>query len=654
MERPYTESTSPRLYLPKRRSHFAIAFLYLCFITSILLFSDLYASEQPGVDVVMILDTSNSMKANDPNKIRFQAAKMFISLLDRKDRIAIVRFSSHAYSVTKLLSLNSFKNEQKLFRSLDKLKPHGQYSNLHDGLLRAHELFSSGKKSKRAKHVILMSDGEMDLGNKEKNMRLLEKTLDNLTPKLAKEKIKVHTIAFTKKSYIPLLKLAANDTGGNFIMLEDARGIHQVFETLFEKVKNPELLPLKEDSFVVDKGIAEITIVASKYKSSSTITLESPDGKEISIDKSGKNIKWFNADKFDLITIKKPAKGYWLVKYSEGGNKVYIASNFKLNAITTKKTAAPGSPMHVQAYLTQNKKKVTSKAILNTTNFIIKVTSPTGAVIENELIDDGTEIGSERHDGIFGISYSFEKEGPYKLEVKANGQTFDRVRTLFIEVKSFNAVDPFKTIHVLEKEKAEIEARAKKLSEEIAMAEAETAALAAAAEAAKNANNDATTDDHDTTAESENTEKPESENEEGELTKEEIERLRLENEGMFKSHEALIAFVLFNLFILSLGGGYYAYYKYKKKQKGKDTESEKVTALPDAMSDNVDNSPPTGTDLSEDDIDDDVKNSEFGEFEEALDSISFDEDDEESMSTTISDVELEEELSSLLETEDEK
>jgi len=561
--------------------HFALVSLLL--LTSI---TTIQAKEQ-ALDVALVLDTSGSMKSTDPQQLRSQAAKLFIQLLDRKDRVSLVSFSNRAYPVTRFLSLDTQNNEKLLFRAIDKLTSTGQYTNLHDALLRGYELLTQKSDKSKGRTIILMSDGKMDLGSESRNLRLLEKTLDELTPKLAAENIVVHTIAFTEQSYIPLLKLAAEDTGGEFILLNNEQSTHQVFENLFERTKIPEMLPIQEDNFVVDKAIREMTIVASKLRPNSFVSLESPDGTEINSENYTSTTKWFSAKKYDLITIKNPTPGYWLVKYTEGGNKVYLLSNINLVIESTKKTSEPGTPLHIQAYLTKNGKKITNRSILNNMQFSIKVTSPEAVEIENVMVDDGSEIGSERRDGIYGISYAFDLEGSYKVEVSAIGQTFDRIKNSFIHVKSSSPQKPFVKMRDEKMVKTSIESAEpiNNVDKESHQETQNNTPIVKDEEIAKehdNTEEEKEDTHHKNKIEDDHSEATDSHSSESEIHVN-ISSLDNESEGENPPEEetsyqfAIITFIIFNLLLATIGGAYYYYTKRKKEkpaESNKDSDSQ--------------------------------------------------------------------------------
>lgn len=508
------------------------------------------------------------MRKNDPLRMRIQAAKMFITLLSENDRVSLVSFSDRAYKLTGLLSLAHYKNELKIYDKLDRLTANGLRTNIYSALRHSYETFILKNSAKREKIIILMSDGKMDVGNNNLDLRLLERTLEDLTPKLAQEKIRVYSIAFTETSYIPLLRLAAHDTDGTFTLVKNSNAVHQVFENIFERSKNPNMLPIIENSFIVDKNVNELTIVASKLRPNTSIALENPSGQDFNKKISQKNIRWFNARKFDLITINKPETGFWRLKFSEGENKAYIVADLKLNSIVSKTTAEPGKPFLIQAWLQQGNKKLTNKAILNNTQFILRITKPDEMEEDFPLVDDGSEVGSDRRDGIYGNTLTFYEEGIYKLEVILTGETFDRQKVSFIDIKSLSEINPFaKGLPPTVATSKELVPAEKTLSETIekTVLIEEPIAIPLAADDALTQPviieepDDLTTSDADASA--------------GDGAQPETEVKPEEKISETNYSQLVIGFILLNL-ALGLGYAAYSYYKQRFKKPRPDQESK--------------------------------------------------------------------------------
>ena len=406
------------------------------------------------------------------------------------------------------------------------------------------------------------------------------------------------------------------------------------------------MLPIDSDSFIVDKTVKEVTIIASKFKPESIISIETPDGEELTRKNHPRNVKWYKARKFDLITVKHPAPGYWLVKFSEGGNKAYIVSDLKLQAKTTKTNAEPGAPLHIQAYLEKKNRRIKNKALLKSTVFKVKVTSPTGATIENKMVDDGSEIGSERKDGIYGISYSFDKEGTYKIEITAQNETFDRKKELFVNVKSATFKTPFKIQQeiisrpdMLESDESNIESKANQENTDQSNNAPHEAISSESQQDVEHANSHPPEhkpdSQHATTLADENMHENNADHNIDDSSQsdntshgEDVSDEELKSNSDFSVKDAVIAFIAFNTFLLTLGGGYYFWYRRKQKQKDKDINAEDDTKEKTEVENDVDSST---------EVDESSSNMEL--------------ESEEEFSTSISDIDLEEELSSILENE---
>ena len=112
-----------------------------------------------GIDVVIALDVSNSMKATDIAPDRLSRAKQFISkIIDnlKDDRIGLVVFAGYGYAQ---MPLTFDYDAAKLYVSAaDPSNISAQGTSIGDAFDKANMLF--GKESERFKSIILITDGE--------------------------------------------------------------------------------------------------------------------------------------------------------------------------------------------------------------------------------------------------------------------------------------------------------------------------------------------------------------------------------------------------------------------------------------------------------------------------------------------------------------
>ncbi len=199
-------------------------------------------AEGEGVDIVLCIDVSGSMTAQDLTPNRLEAAKnVAIDFVNKRltDRIAIVIFSGESFTQCPLTT-----DHDVLISAIE---------NIHNGLLEDGTAIGSGlgtsvdrlrtSKSK-SKVVILLTDGENNGGL--------------IDPQTAKEiakafQVKVYTIGVGTDGYAPqpvntpmgivmqqgkvsidekLLKQIANETGGKYFRAKDNAGLAGIYDEI--------------------------------------------------------------------------------------------------------------------------------------------------------------------------------------------------------------------------------------------------------------------------------------------------------------------------------------------------------------------------------------------------------------------------------------
>jgi Ca-activated chloride channel family protein len=112
-----------------------------------------------GIDVVIALDVSNSMKATDIAPDRLSRAKQFISrVIDnlKDDRIGLIVFAGYGYAQMPLTF--DYDAARLYVASADPANISAQGTSIADAFDKANILF--GKESERFKSIILITDGE--------------------------------------------------------------------------------------------------------------------------------------------------------------------------------------------------------------------------------------------------------------------------------------------------------------------------------------------------------------------------------------------------------------------------------------------------------------------------------------------------------------
>ncbi len=118
-------------------------------------------TKRTGIDVVVALDASRSMLAEDIRPSRLERAKLELSdLLDRLkgDRVAIVVFAADAFVQCPLTT--DYAAAKLFLRAIDVNSVPQQGTSLSAALLQAKEVLDGGGGVARGRAVVLLTDGE--------------------------------------------------------------------------------------------------------------------------------------------------------------------------------------------------------------------------------------------------------------------------------------------------------------------------------------------------------------------------------------------------------------------------------------------------------------------------------------------------------------
>ncbi len=407
------------------------------------------ATSKPDIDVVVVMDSSGSMKKTDPLSLRIPAAKLFISLLSQNDRAGIISFSDEASPLSPLLLLDSDSNKKMLLQATEKITSSGLHTNLFEALNKGLEVLSGAKKSGREQIVVLMSDGMMDTGDPEKDRALLEKLKQDLTKALLDKGIKVYAIAFTEGSDRALLEKVSKQTGGFYHLALTDKDFHIVFTSIFESLKRPDMLPMTDSGFLVDNSIEEVTIIATKEAANTTIQLDSPDGKKYSSRNKPPETEWVVSNNFDMMTIRKPVEGKWKILFSTGNsNKAYVITNLNLQTNFNELYPLFGQTLDIKVWLERESNPIKENEVLEKINISLELIKPDGETTQLQPFPKG--------DGTFERKIELYTAGNYKLRILADGKTFQREKAFTFKVADTKeSLQDFKAKQALkEKEKS--------------------------------------------------------------------------------------------------------------------------------------------------------------------------------------------------------
>lgn len=356
-----------------RRGRYRGLVIALCLSSLILLGVPLRAS---GFEVVMALDTSGSMRQNDPRRLLPEAARLFISLVRPEDCLGMLTFDDGATVRLSLLPMDKPQYRRAL-AALRKLSPRGLYTDFYAALAEGLQAFPKEDQAP-GRALLLLTDGQMDINPKKgESAQFLARLRQELVPQYQQRNIAIYTVAFSEQSDQAFLKELAAQTGGRFLPIHRAADLHLAFATIYEELEHPQLAPITGDRFLIDATVQEATLIISRAQAKQAATLIRPSGKKISFKTARPPIRWFAAEVFDLVTIPHPEPGVWhLQGQKERGNRVILLTDLKLHCPFLPFEAGQDEEVLIAAGLHQNQKLVTAKPLLETTTFTATLEGP--------------------------------------------------------------------------------------------------------------------------------------------------------------------------------------------------------------------------------------------------------------------------------------
>jgi hypothetical protein len=166
-------------------------------------------------DVVLVLDNSGSMRANDPSRLAGKAVTDFVNAQTSDTRVSIIEFAT---TPTVLMPLTPVDADTKVQAqaAVQRLDYHGQWTDTGAALERAlYELDSHGRPN-ASRFVILMTDGYVDVGNSSRDSDKIHWIVQSLIPEAVSKGVRIFGVAFTDQADYELLQQLAQKTGAGY------------------------------------------------------------------------------------------------------------------------------------------------------------------------------------------------------------------------------------------------------------------------------------------------------------------------------------------------------------------------------------------------------------------------------------------------------
>lgn len=245
-----------------------------------------------GLDVALIIDSSGSMKQNDPNDLRKQASSFFADMFSSNDRITIVDFDNTARVYT-----DGVTDKAEIRAAIERIDSDGG-TNVGAGLKAAFNALSTRENGAR-KGALLLTDGIGDYAGEADLFRM--------------QGWPVYTIGLMGQTNEELLNKIAVETGGLYFKARDSAALQRLFGLISNRFVNQVLVSFTKGivksgqtikhTFEVDRSIVNLMVSLFWPGSDLDLTIKDPTGKIYTPSIREKT--------YEFSEIKNPLSGRW-------------------------------------------------------------------------------------------------------------------------------------------------------------------------------------------------------------------------------------------------------------------------------------------------------------------------------------------------------
>jgi chaperonin cofactor prefoldin len=383
----------------------------------------------------MALDTTDTMRLNDPQGLLPQAAAVMVHLLEEHDSLGLLRFDEAAGVVLEPGPLTQVRRRRGL-RQLAQLTPQGEKADLAAALDAALEAFSEMPAAPR-RALVLITDGRVaphsSSGDAASPGERLQQTI---IPAYQRAGIAIYPVAFPSKADQEILQELAADTGGRFFPVDRPADLHQTLFRVYETIRSSQLAPLIRNRFSIDRGVTKAVIIATRQAGERPVSLTDPLGRQLTPKDASGQVNWFAAPGFDLVKILRPRPGVWSLEGCEAGaGKVALQTNLRLVCPHLPAEVGSDEELVVGAMVVEGGRTLVQTEPEDNTVFGAELTSNGGEacrlVLEMPPVDQRAAWPPGARVGRFP---PVRKTGTVRLRVRVISQTFQRELDLAVRV----------------------------------------------------------------------------------------------------------------------------------------------------------------------------------------------------------------------------
>jgi uncharacterized protein (TIGR03503 family) len=385
-------------------------------------------------DIRLLIDISGSMKKNDPANLRIPAVSLLTELIPDGDKAGVWTFGQWVNNLVKHQVVND-KWREYAKKEAQKINSVALYTNIGGVLEKASDDFFKQDADFSNTHFILLTDGMVDIDrDPEKNSLERERILSSVLKTIKDRGAKIHAISLSKNADQSLMEKLAIQTGGQSAVAETPEDLTRFFVQALDQAVPSEQVPIEGNEFAIDSSVEEFTALIFRKPDSLPTEIISPDETVYRFGQNNEDIKWFQDQGYDLITIQRPLEGAWTIKADiKPESRVTVISNLQLQMSRLPVNFFAGEQLDVEVSFLEDGKQVVSPEFLSLLDVNLQLKTEEGKTASKSM----STSGAPPEDGVFRDSITkLTKIGQYEVSVLVDGKTFQRSKRQVVNLRA--------------------------------------------------------------------------------------------------------------------------------------------------------------------------------------------------------------------------
>ncbi|PCK07416.1 MAG: VWA domain-containing protein [Alteromonadaceae bacterium] len=378
-------------------------------------------------DVRLVIDVSGSMKRNDPGNLRQPAVKLLMQLLPEESKAGVWTFGKLVNMLVPHQPVSQKWRDAGQDKAV-KINSVGLFTNIGEALEKAAYDIKSPPKNHRIS-IILLTDGMVDIAkDPQANKREWRRIVDEILPRLKRAGYTIHTIALSDNADIDLLNKLSLGTGGIAEVAHSADDLMKIFLKTFDVSAPSEKVPFDGNGFLIDSSVEEFTALIFRQNRGGETVLIGPDQEQFQRKTKSKYLKWYRGDNYDLITVKRPLEGEWMVQGDMDPNsRVTVVSNLNLRVNPLLNNVFKGEAQSLKFLLQEDGNTIKRAEFLSLMTIQASIDAGRDEFDLREIWRETIPTDVPPSNGIFSIlTPTFDKDGIYQLTISVDGKSFVR------------------------------------------------------------------------------------------------------------------------------------------------------------------------------------------------------------------------------------